>query len=907
MLIGRETEIEMVMRMLDSARHGRSGCLVIRGGMGMGKTALLDHAAAASAGMTLIRVSGVETESEIAFAALHELVRPVLDRRGELPEPQRAAIEGALALDGHVPSDRFAIGAATLSLLALAGADGAVLVLVDDAQWIDSASSEALGFAVHRLDHEAVAVIIATSGTSPVAASRSSCLTIGALAPEPARQLLRLRAAVPVDPIVADRILDQSACCPLGIVSAAALLSPAQLAGRDALPTPLPIASSMVAQLLPAADGLSAGARQRLLSAAAADTRAIRVIGRAMGEGDPDTLAEAERLGMLVVSGHEVRFANQLLRSALYQAATPEERRTAHRAIAEALIEERYRDRRAIHLGKAATGPDEYAATELEWAADSYRARMGYGVAAAIYERAGELSVTDEDRCRRLYQAARCAWQAGQSAFADDLLDRASAGATDPLVVADLHHLRAAINIGRDRSSGSTASLAPEAERIATLDPARAARMLITESEAAPAADRLALLERARGLAVDGQDDVSLRVSLSLSATLRQLGRVSEAVAESDRAVVALERHPQLRDDPELLTLAAATSGERPPSLERCSQAVDAARRQGALALLPHALLLQARALEVTGSWGGALVALDEARLQFDASRQQWWIGAALAASARLEALRGRSEQCRGHLRSLEDVGWPDAERLPITETCLALLALAGGSAAEAAERFDRRLDMPDGPFALDVRRDLIPDAVEALSQIRRVDRARDLADADMAGAAPTTDWLQMRQLASAALVHENDAEALLGKSLEKAAALGTDHPYHRARVDLLYGRWLRRARRVRECRPPLRTAFEMFDSLGAAAWAELVAVELRATNEHPKPRDPSRRDELTPQEQRVAELLAQGLSYKEVAAHLFVSPKNVDYHAQKVYKKLGCKRGARDLAAKLADQEPVG
>jgi DNA-binding CsgD family transcriptional regulator len=176
-----------------------------------------------------------------------------------------------------------------------------------------------------------------------------------------------------------------------------------------------------------------------------------------------------------------------------------------------------------------------------------------------------------------------------------------------------------------------------------------------------------------------------------------------------------------------------------------------------------------------------------------------------------------------------------------------------------------------------------------------------------MAGAAPTTDWLQMRQLAAAALVHDNDAEALLGESLEKATALGTDHPYHRARVDLIHGRWLRRERRVRECRPPLRTAFETFDSLGAAAWAELVAVELRATNEHPKPRDPSRRDDLTPQEQRVAELLAQGLSYKEVAAHLFVSPKNVDYHAQKVYKKLGCKRGARDLAARLADQEPVG
>jgi DNA-binding CsgD family transcriptional regulator len=902
MILGRTIEVDAITQLLDAARGGDSGCLRIRASAGMGKTALLDLAAAASSDLALLRVSCVETESDMAFAALHELLHPLLAQRGELPEPQRQALEGALALDARPPGDRFAVGAAALSLLALAAADGSALILIDDVQWMDQASHGALAFAIRRLGHEGIAVIIAGDERAPPAPRGARELTLGPLARGPAGQLLALRAAVPPPAPVVERILDDTGCCPLAIVDAVTFLSDEQLGGREPLPSPLPIASEMVARLLPAADA-STNLRRQLLSAAAADTRAIRVISRAMDDADGAALVRAERQGFLIVSGHQVRFASELVRSALYQAATADERRAAHRAIADALVEERYRDRRAIHLGKAATGPDEYAAAELEWTGDTYRERTGYGVAATTYERAGELSPGDADRSRRLYRAAECAWQAGQKHRAEDLLDRAGGAAGDELLRADVQHLRTLIEIRRNRSKGTTsASLAAAAERIAAQDAARAARMLMTASEAAAPPDRPALLERAVALAERCGPGVSVRASLALASALREAGGTDSAAELAAAAVATIEQHADLRDDPEVLSLAASAS-DPGPALELSGRAVESARRRGALAVLPHALLLRARLLEATGAWETALIALDEASQQFEASGQSWWAGAARAAAARLEALRGRSAPCLGHLEALEAMSWPDSERLPVTETCRALLRLGEGTVTDAADRLVARLVMPDGAFALDRASELVPDAVEALAYAGRMDEARTLL-ADTGADTLGQPWLAARMLAARGLVDEEHGGQMLAEAYAQTLALAPDHPYHHARVGLLQGRWLRRHRRVKDCRPPLREAFDIFDRLDASGWMSQVAIELRATNEHPKRNDPSQRDVLTAQELQVARRLAAGLSYKEVAAELIMSTKNVDYHIQKVYKKLGCKK--RDLAARLADMPEI-
>ena len=844
----------------------------------------------------------VEAESDMAFAALHELLQPLLARRAALPAPQRQALEGALALEAHPPVDRLTIGAATLSMLAMAAEDAAALILVDDAQWMDQASSEALTFAERRLGHEGIAIIIAGDERSQPAPCGARELTLASLARGPAGQLLALRAPVPPTDAVVERILDETGCCPLAILNAATLLSDEQLGGQEVLPSPLPIAADMIARLLPEPKDVTTNLRRHLLSAAAADTRAIRVISRAMGDVDGSALERAERQGILALNGHEVRFTSELVRSALYQSATADERRAAHRAIADALVEERYRDRRAIHLGKAATGPDAYAAAELEWTGERYRERMGYAVAATIYERAGELSPGEQDRSRRLYRAAECAWRAGQPHRAQCLLERAAEEPADELLNADVQHLRALLEIRRNPSTGSgSETLAAAAERIAALDPGRATRMLLTAAEAAVPDDRIGLLERAVALADGCEADVSVRASLALASAMREAGQAAQAEARAAAAVAVIKQHSGLLDDPEVLSLAAA-AGDPSTGLELSGRAVDTARRRGALAVLPHALLLQARVFEVACEWDTALIALDEARRYFDASGQIWWAGASRAATARLEALRSRAASCLEHLEALRAMSWPDADRLPVTTSCRALLQLSDGLTSEAADLLTSRLLMPDGAFALDRAAELVPDAVEALAYAGRVDDARRLlADSGDNTAAP---WLSARLLAASALVGGDRAEQLLAEARSQALALAPGHAYHLARVGLIQGRWLRRHRRVKQCRPFLRDAFKTFDRLDATGWVQQVALELRATNEHPRRNDPSQRDTLTAQELQVAKRSAAGLTYKEVAAELIMSPKTVDYHLQKVYKKLGCKR--RDLPARLADLSEI-
>lgn len=905
MLIGRDAEKSAVAGLLDGARRGRSGVLVVRGPPGIGKSALLDLASVSVEGMEVMRLAGVVTERDIAFAALYELLHPLLPRMGEIPAPQRAALEGALALAAPTPTDRFAVGAATLSLLALAAESQPLLILLDDDQWIDQASAEALAFAARRLDREGIAIIGATRSPESRPLPSFPSLTLEPMSPADCRRLLQLRSGVAPAPAVTDRILAESGGIPLAIVAAADLLSPAQLGGHEPLPIPLPVAADMVGRLLDETDPMSATARGLLVSVAAADTRSIRVISRVPGADGFEALADAERRGLLVMHGEQIGFANPLMRSALYQAASPEERRLAHARIAAALVEPRYRDRRAVHLGKAATGPDDAIAAELEWAGDRYRERVGFGVATAAYQRAAELSEHDPDRCRRLWLAASAAWQAGRPAESSELLDRIGDPVPDPLLAADVEYLRARIEIRSGRTVDAADVFEAE-QKLSGLDPSRAARMLIAAAERARPDERIEFLTRACDLSRAADHALWLRASLARSAAIADYGDDDEAAARGFDLRATLQRDAALRNDPELLALAAAATGEAEPDLELSAEAVRAARERGAVAVLPHALFLWARAAEAQGSWNHALAALTDAEQLAEASGQELWRGRTIAARARIHALRGDDVGCIAELGSLAELDWPDEQRLGLVQACTGLIRLAGGDAAAAAQHLTTRLEMPEAATTVDDPRWLIPDLVEALVRLGQHDHAAALMATEH-DSPPALGWLNGRLAAAAAMISGTDDA--FAEAAGMAERLTPPHPYHRARIELAHGQHLRRQARISASRAPLRSAVELFDALGAAVWAERARGELGATNEHPSAPDPANRDRLTPQERLIADLVVTGLTDGEVAARLFLSAKTISYHLDKVYKKLNCTpgRGRRELAAKLREFDDEG
>jgi len=896
----------MIAALLGAAQERRSGALVMRGAAGLGKSAVLDHAATTAGEMGILRLDCVAAESEIAFAGLGELLQPGLGLRDQLPQPQREALETALALSPPSPGERFAVGAATLTLLAAAAEESALLVLIDDAQHLDAESAQALGFAMRRLGHEGVAVIVAAAGGDARWLARLPATELQPLSRDEARMLLGLRAATSPAEGVADRILDETSGVPLAIVTAATALSVDQLTGRAPLPIPLPAPDDLAQQLLAEANRLSTGGRSLLMSVAVADTRSLPVIARLAEDDGMDRMIDAERRGLLQIDSNEVGFASPLVRSALYHAATPQERREGHRRVAEALVEPRYRDRRAVHLGKATVTPDAEVAAELEWAGESFRRRVGYGTAAAAFRRAADLSESAPDRDRRYVLAAWAAWDSGAPGDAAAMLEQVGSADDGVALQADVQHLKGLIAI---RSGGVAPEISRDLEAAAAgveaAEPARAAALLITAAEVLAPEERIPPLEHAVALAQPVAARLWLRASLSLAVALADAGRGDEAAAIASEALPLLDADDDCRDDPELLALAAASAGTAAPEPELCARSVAAARRRAALAVLPQALLLLARAREADGAWTESLDALTEAGELADASGQELQQWLAVAGQARLHALRGDTTACEAVLALLEALPGRAADREPLAETAAGMLSLARGDAKDARSRLGRRIEMPDGAFALDTAAQVTPDLAEALVLLGQSDDASAVLETP-GPQAGVPAWLGLRIAAAQALA-TGDAEAAVDV-LAQAGDMRPPHPYHRARIELACGRMLRRGGKVARSRDPLRGAVAGFDSTGATAWAEQARHELAATNEHPGPRDVANRDRLTPQERHIADLVVAGLTDKEIGAQLFVSAKTVSYHLDKVYKKLGCTkgRGRKELPAKLAEMGEV-
>ncbi|MGW1105820.1 LuxR C-terminal-related transcriptional regulator [Streptomyces sp. NPDC002540] len=885
MLYGRSAEISALDEVIARARDGFGGAVVLRGEAGAGKTALLDAAAGRGGAMRVLRTTGVEAESDLAFAALHQLLWPVTGSLDALPVPQRDAVRAALGLAVGTDGDRYLLGAGVLSLLAEAAAPDGLLCVVDDFQWTDRASADALLFAARRLGTEKIAMLFAVRGDAPVKGVPLT-VEVRGLPAAAAAEMLESHWGVP--PGVVRELVALTRANPLALGEIAARLTPAQLAGREPLPDPLPGGVRLFGERVAA---LSASARRlALVAAVEADLALVlratdrlsaeETVGPAenAGAGTGRTApTELEESGLAEFSGGRVRFCHPLIRSAVYEAATAAEIRRAHAVLAE-LAEG---DRRAWHLAGAAMGRDERVAAELVAAAERARDRGGYGTAATALARAAELTPEPHARAARLKDAAVVAWLGGRPGQAESLLaearDLADADAGLTMEIAQLR--------GRfELNSGNAA----EAVRI--LAAGDSLDMLADAVEAASyVGDRVAVVELGRRAAAHPEGflrDTVAGIGLTLDGDTAGPGLLRRALA----------RVGELREAAEYLWAAAAAGqlGESDLAAEMAERAGRVARVSGMTGQLPVVLEFVATAERIAGRLDLSQAVSEEG---LELAREAGYgntVAAHLANLAVLAALRGEVETCERRAREALAIAVPHRVglRAGVAAYALALLDLCLGRYVAAHDRFTALAAAGPGVGHPAVVGRMAPDRVEAAVGAGDEVGARAVLEAYERWSAHAATPESHALLARCRGLAESSEDAF-GEALR----LHTN-PFEAARTALLLGERLRRAQRPGEARAHLRMAWETFERAGAGPWARRAQDELRAAGESGQAAPSAVLDALTPQELRIAGLVADGLSSKQIAAQLFLSPRTVEYHLYKIYPKLGI--GSRTELARL-------
>ena len=904
MLLGRAHERHEIEQALARARSGTSATLALVGDPGIGKTALLDYAAERATGMRVLRARGIKSEAQIPFGSLLELLRPALAMLDKIPEPQAVALEGALALRRGTAQERFAVGAATLSMLAAYAEQAPVAVLVDDAQWLDVSSAQALLFAFRRLVADPIAVFVAVREGEPSLLDGADlpALQIRGLTSDEAAQLMPGLAAE-----AAALLHRATAGNPLALLELAADPGDLTLAPQGA---PVLVSAKISQAFLHRAGQLSQAAQQALVLAAASDTTDLATLQQAAaGLGiDLAALADAESAGLVTLLPGTVEFRHPLARLAIYTDAPADQRRGAHRALATALPD-RDVDRRAWHLAAAAAGTDESASAALEQAGARARDRSAYAAAAAAFERAGRLTADGGRRVRLLREAAAAAWLAGLADRAVALLDEARATAGDTRELVEIDQLRGHIATYRGPVMRGHAILTAAAGKA---DPEQAVAML---AEAANAcfwagnpAEMLVVAERARAVLPAGASPRATFLAGITAGMARILGGDAAAGAEAVHEAIKLaEGTPGLREDLDLMPwLAVGPLFLRETGAGRTllEDALRTARDRAAVGALPYLLNLIARDQSATDRWAVAEATYLEAIALARESGQQTGLAFGLAGLAWLQARRGREQECRDcaaeALRLCRELGirlheiWATA--------ALGDLELGLGDAARAAVHFERQQRVLAELAITDA--DLSPAAelTEAYTRLGRDDEAREVAAAFTAAAqAKGQPWPLARALRGQGLLAADaDFPALFDQAIRQHAQ--TLDAFETGRTRLAYGERLRRARNRVLAREQLRAALDIFEHLGAGPWADRASAELAATGETRRRRGPATIDELTPQELQIALALASGRTTRETAASLFLSPKTVEYHLRHVYQKFGI-HSRDELALALASE----
>ena len=870
-LVGRLTEREVLGGLLAKAAEGYSGALVLHGEPGVGKTALLDAtvAAAAAGGMQTFRLTGVESETQLGYAGLHQFLLPFADRLEHLPGPQRDALRSTFGLVAGPPADRFLVALAVLTLLADVATAAPLVCVIDDVQWLDPESAVVLGFVARRLYAEDVVLLFAVrepdGQLSPLAGLPE--LAVGGLAADAAMELLASLAAGPLSPAVGARIVAETGGNPLALAEVARELSPAQLAGSELLPEPLHIGGSLEQAFGRRVSLLPPDARLLLAVAAAEPAASQALVWRAAGQLgiDPDAAAAAD-LGGLAEIGPRVEFRHPLIRSVVYHATPLSQRRQIHQALAAG--DGSQPARVAWHLGMAAAGPDEAVAARLEQAAGQARERGGYAATVTFLSRAAELSAEEGPRARRLLAAAQAALIAGQPVRAGALLEEATPRLGGPLARAQARRLQGTIRFALGQPAEAAPVLLAAARELAPADPRGARQALLEAVEAARyagwSASRAVLLEIAaavRATQPAGGSQVSA-TDLLLDGFAARAAAGYQASAPLLRRAIAMLSAGDLSPAEGLRLLglgcvAAADLFDGQAQHALASRWVQLARDQGALTALPQALNYGAFAEVVAGRFDAARACFAE-RLEISAATGNPGVaGTASIAEVYELAWRGRETDARrvAAAATREAAGAGRGAQIIFAQYALAVLELGLGN-YQAALQCALGLYEDDAPHLVNY---VLPDLVEAAARSGETG----LADAalgrlaERAAAAGTPLALGLLARSRALLAGDADAEPLYEEAIEHLKQCRARPQL--ARAYLVYGEWLRRQRRRRDAREQLRTAHEMFTSMGAEAFAERARIELLATGERARQRTAETAEELTPQEAQIARLVSQG------------------------------------------------
>jgi DNA-binding CsgD family transcriptional regulator len=893
-LVGRRAECERLESLIAAARAVSSGALVVRGDAGVGKSALLDYLLAHAAGCRIARAAGVESEMELAFAGLHQLCRPFLDRIERLPAPQRNALATAFGLERGEAPDRFLVGLAVLGLLSDVAETQPLVCLLDDAQWLDRTSVQVLGFVARRLAQEAVVLVFAMRDS---AEDRSLAglleMNVPPLRDGDARSLLA--AAIPgrLDELVRDRIVAEAHGNPLALLELPRAWSPAALAGGFGLPDGMSVASRIEESIRLRLASLPDQSRRLLLMAAAdpvGDPTLIRIAADRLGIS-LDAAGPATATG-LIDDVSSVRFRHPVVRSVVYREAPAADRRLVHAALADATDAVRDPDRRAWHRAAAAGGPDEDVALELERSAGRAQSRGGLAAAAAFLERAVALTDDRTLRAGRALVAAQASIQTGAFDAVRGLLQTAEKGPLEPFQRAMVDLLRAQLAFASSRGNEAVPWLLEAAQRLESLDPRLARETYVDAFSAALFGARLndgiglaevADVARAAPRPADGEAraaDLLLDALIGLSgdypaavapgrAALRKLS--SETVTQQERlrwlwqgCVVALE----LWDDEHAWVLS--------------HRSVEIARETGTLGELALALSAHSPVLVLTGDLSSAALSVAETQSVEEATG----IRAAPYGAMILAAWRGQARETEEliEVTSREALFRGEGVALAVSDYARAVLSNGLGNydeafaAARSASAYQEVVVENWG----------LSELVEPASRTGRLDLAAAALDRLAIKAKATgTGWVLGVEARSRALLSQGHvAEAHFRAAVEH---LGTSRVRTElARTHLLYGEWLRREGRRVDARAELRTAYEMFMAIGMEAFLERARRELLATGETVRKRSVETLDELTPQEVQIARLARDGRTNPEIGAQLFLSSRTVEWHLRKVFAKLG-------------------
>ncbi|MFE9836544.1 helix-turn-helix transcriptional regulator [Streptomyces sp. NPDC005551] len=903
-IVGREHELALLAGLVnDPTAH----VLLVTGGPGLGKSVLLDATArlAAHAGARVLRCRGCEGESELPFAGLHQLLRPVLHLADGLPPRQRTALLGVFGIEESADpdADPLLIALGTLTLLSDAADEGPLLLVVDDAHWLDVGTLDVLAFVARRLEGEPLTVLVAArDGAAPAPFAREArTLPVEPLDPAAAGRLLDVQPRPPAGR-ARSRILEQAAGVPLALVELARAAGHDPAAAQDGT---LPLTDRLQAIFAAELPGLPSPTRQLLLLAAAAETAELPVVLSAAATtaagrpATPDDWLPAEHAGLVRIEDGHIRFRHPLIRSAVYQAAPYAERHAAHRALADVLDAEP--DRRAWHRAAAVSGVDEEAAGELVDSASRAQRRGGYAAAATALERAALLTPDPDRRARRLVRAATMAMYAGHPRWVGQIASRVAAITEDPDVLAEAS-LRAGWALAvTTQFEGSLGFLLPVAEAAVDVNPGLALDALGTATtpayNAGGSAHREKILRTAER--VPPQEDESGRLWILAGCDpLPHRARALELLRSTTWTAPVADGADGSSDGrlSRLIVAGAAAwvLDETAEAVRLLGAALEHLRRSptaGANATVAQALAL---ALYENGSWTACREALDEAyRTAAEAGLENVAVGSPVL-GATLLALRGDTEEARAAVqRAVRGIDLPACRSLQVrAHYALGAAALAEGDHAAAYDRFRAvyTQDPEPAPLHFHASDYYLADLAAAAVRTGRAADARLVLDAVRTRLAAGEVSVRLDAIvhrANALLAEPDDAERHFLAAL--ADPQGDQWPFERAQVRLDYAEWLRRRRRSVEARPLLAVALDVFERLGARPWRERALAELRAAGVTPgKAPASDALTELTPQQLQIARLAATGLTNREIGERIFLSPRTVGFHLYRVFPKLG-------------------